>query len=242
MCKSPYRFPTDYGVDLESWFDDSKLLVDLLSIARAGPAAFRTHYVRLARWIEEIDPNFAFGTQISDGFVSDVWPRGHDLSRGDVDAFLELARGWHTHPDKVGAMNLAVRRLAASFSRPRGRFGQEDRILDIAIALEVLYGGATGHKLSQRAAALLGATVAEQKRTYDQAKGFYEARSRIVHWKKPPSSRDVLDKELEVGRDLACLTLASLLYRGAPLQWGRRDEEPATRDARVHRGGAEPAG
>ena len=213
-----YRFPAAYRVDLEGWFDDSKLLVDLLSIARRVPLLSRTRYVRLARWIEEIDPNFAFGTQQSGGFVSDMWPRGHDLSKGDVDTFLELARGWHTYSDKPDAINLAIRRLAASFSRPGGRFGQEDRILDVAIALEVLYGGKTGHRLAQRAAALLGATAAEQKRIYDQAKGFYAVRSGIVHWKKSPSP-DVLDKQLESGRNLACLTLASLLNRKAPLRW-----------------------
>ncbi len=215
-----YRFPVEYRVDLESWFGDSKLLVDLLSIATRLRLLSRTRYVRLARWIEEIDPNFAFGTQESGGFVSDVWPRrGHDLSRGDVDAFLDLARGWYTYPDKPDTMHLAIRRLAASFSRPGGRFGQEDRILDVAIALEAFYGGTTGHKLSQRAAALLGATAEEQKRAYDQARGFYEMRSRIVHWKKPPHSLDALNKELEVGRSLACLTLSSLLTRNAPLRW-----------------------
>ena len=215
-----YRFPVEYRVDLESWFSDSKLLVDLLSIAQRVPLLSRTRYVRLARWIEEMDPNFAFGIQDSGGFVSDVWPRrGRELSEGDVDAFLDLACGWFTYPDKPDAMNLAIRRLAASFSRPGGRFGQEDRILDVAIALEVLYGGTTGHKLSQRAAALLGATAEEQKRAYDQARGFYDVRSRIVHWKKPPPSLDVLDQELEAGRSLACLTLSSLLNRDAPLSW-----------------------
>ena len=214
-----YRFPADYRVDLESWFDDRKLIVDLLSIATRVPLLSRTFHVRLAGWIEEMDPNFAFGTRISKGFISDVWPQGHELSKGDVDTFLELARGWHTYLDRPEAMNLALRRLATSFSRPGGRFGQEDRLLDVAIALEVLYGGTTGHKLSKRAAGLLGATAAEQKRTYDQAKEFYDARSRIVHWKKPPPSPDVLDKELEAGRNLACLTLASLLSRGAPLKW-----------------------
>ena len=215
-----YRFPVEYRVDLESWLGNSKLLVDLLSIAKRVPLFSRTRYVRLARWIEEMDPNFAFGTEESGGFVSDVWPRrGRELSESDVDAFLDLARGWYTYPDKPDAMNLAIRRLAASFSRPGGRFGQEDRILDVAIALEVLYGGTTGHKLSHRAAALLGATAVEQKRAYDQAKGFYDARSRIVHWKKAPPSPDILDKELEAGRSLACLTFSSLLNRDAPLKW-----------------------
>ena len=215
-----YRFPVEYRVDLESWFGDSKLLVDLLSIAKRVRLLSRTRYVRLARWIEEMDPSFAHGTEDSSGFVADVLPRrGRELSEADVDAFLDLARGWYTYPDKPDAMHLALPRLAASFSRPGGRFGQEDRILDAAIALEALYGGTTGHKLSQRAAALLGATAVEQKRAYDQAKGFYDARSRIVHWKKPLPSPDVIDKELEAGRNLACLTLASLLSRGAPLKW-----------------------
>ncbi len=213
-----YRFPAVYRVDLEGWSDDSMLLVDLLSIARRVPLLSRTRYVRLARWIEEIDPNFAFGIKQSGGFVSDVWPRGHDLSKDDVDTFLELARGWHMYSDKLDAINLAIRRLAASFSRPGGRFGKEDRILDIAIALEVFYGGKTGHRLAQRAAALLGATAAEQKRIFDQAKGFYAVRSGIVHWKRVPSP-DVLDKEFEAGRNLACLTLASLLNHDAPLRW-----------------------
>ena len=176
-----YRFPADYRVDLEHWFVDSKLLVDLLSIATRVPLLSRTFHVRLARWIEEMNPNFAFGTRVSEGFISDAWPRSHDLVKGDVVAFLEMARGWHTFPDKPEAVELAIRRLAASFSRPGGRFGQEDRILDVAIALEVLYGGMTGHKLAQRAAALLGTSATEQKRTYDQARGFYDARSRIVH-------------------------------------------------------------
>ena len=214
-----YRFPAEYQVDLEGWWDDSKLLVDLLSIARRVPLLSRTRYVRVAKWVGEIDPNLAFGTQSSGGYISDMWPRGRDLSKGDVDAFLKLARGWHKYTDKPDAMNLVIRRLAGSFSRPGGRFGQEDRILDVAIALEVLYGGKTGPELAQRAAALLGVTVAEQKRTYDQAKGFYDARSGIIHRTKQPPSRDVLDNELEAGRDLACRTLASLLNRDAPTRW-----------------------
>ena len=218
MCKSPTASLQATRVAIESWFVDSKLLVDLLSIATRVPLLSRTLYIRLAGWVEEIEPNLAFGTQVSEGFISDAWPRSHDLLKDDVDAYWGMARGLHRYPGKTDAMKLAIRRLAGSFSRPGGRFGQEDRILDVAITLEVLYGGTTGHKLGQRAAALLGATTEEQKRTYDQAKSFYDARSRIVHWEVPPSM-DVLDGELEAGRNLACLTLASLLNRQEPLRW-----------------------
>ena len=118
-----YHFPGDYEVDLERWFDDSKLLVALPSIAKRVPLLSHTRYVRLAGWVEEIEPNLAFGTQNSGGFVSDMWPRGQHLSQGDADAFLELARGWYRYPDKSDAINLAIRRLAGSLSRPGGRFG-----------------------------------------------------------------------------------------------------------------------
>ena len=213
-----YRFPSHYQVDLEGWWDDSRLLVDVFSIAKQVPLLSRTRYVRLAGWIEEMDPNFAFGTQESGGFVSDMWPRGADLSKDDVVAFLELARGWRTYPNRTDAWNLAIRRLAGSFSRPGGRFGKEDRVLDVAIALEVLYGGKTGHTLAQRAAAVLGANADEQKLTYDRAKGFYEVRSGIVHWKTSPSP-DTLDRELQIGQELARHTLISLLNRNTPLFW-----------------------
>ena len=90
-----------------------------------------------------MNPNFAFNNRTSGGHISDVWPKSHDLSQDVVDAFVTLSRGWL--PD-AGNVNLAIRRLAASFSRSGGQFGMEDRILDVAIALEVCYGGKTGNE------------------------------------------------------------------------------------------------
>ena len=128
-------------------------------------------------------------------------------------------------------MDLAIRRLAASFSRPGGRFDVEGRILDVAIALEVFYGGEKGYNLAQRAAGLLEATAAEQIRTYDQATRFYSVRSRIVHPNEPRPAYDVLEKNLEAGRDLACLSLASVLNRSVPVRWAdvMRSLQPETK-------------
>ena len=220
LVQISYRFPAEHRIDLERWFED-RLLVDLLSIATRFPLLSRTRHVRLPGWVEDINPNFAHGFQQSAGNASDVWPAGHDLSTDDVASFLEMARGWRTYADRPDAMNLAIRRLAGSFSRPGGRFGLEDRILDVAISLEVLYGGTTGHKLARRAQPFLeiGETTGEQQRIYDQARSFYNVRNRIVHGKTSPPSRDVLDQELETGRNLACLTLATLLNRDAPVKW-----------------------
>ena len=216
-----YCFPTDYRIDLERWFEDTKFLVDLLSVAARTPLLSRTRYVRLPKWIQEIDPNFAYPNQTSGGFVSDAWPKGRDLSKSGAEDFVALARDWYAEPEKPHALALATRRLAASLSRPGGRFGEEDRILDVAIALEICYGGKKGHRLAKRAARLLGADATEQIRTYDQARRFYSVRSRIVHTEGPGSARDSLHGELEAGRDLACRSLRDLLKHDMPTDWAQ---------------------
>ena len=217
-----YCFPTDYRIDLESWFEDAKFLVDLLSIAARTPLLSRTRYVQLPTWIQEIDPNFAYPNQTSGGFVSDAWPnKGRDLSKSGADDFVALASDWYAEPEKPHALTLATRRLAASLSRPGGRFGEEDRILDIAIALEICYGGKKGHQLAKRAARLLGADATEQIRSYDQARRFYSVRSRIVHTEGPVPARDSLHGELEAGRDLACRSLRDLLKCDMPVDWAQ---------------------
>ena len=217
-----HRFTADYRVDLENWFVDSKLLVDLLSIATAVPLLSRTLYVRLARWIEEMDPNFGFGTRVSQGYLSDVWPQGRDLSKDDADAFLKLARGWHTYGDKPDTMKLAIRRLAASVSRPGGRFGQEDRILDVAIALEIMYeldNPEIIYKLKTRAGYFLGKNTEDRMEIFDRVKHFYDARSAIVHGPRKKGRQTSLEDAFADGFDLARETLLKLLYGGISPDW-----------------------
>ena len=227
-----YRFPIDYRIDLERWFDDAKFLVDVLSIAVRAPLLSRTRYVQMPKWIQEIDPNFAHWNRDSGGFVSNAWPKGRDLSRSGADNFVALSRNSYTEPQKPHALTLALHRLAASFSRPGGRFGEEDRILDVAIALEIFYGGKNGHELAKRAARLLGADATDQIQNYDQARRFYSVRSTIVHAKDPAPARDSLYGALEAGRDLACRSLGSLLERDLPVDWAqvRPHLEPEAED------------
>ena len=230
--KVRYRFPTDYQIDLERWFHDAKFLVDVLSIAVRAPLLSRTRYVQLPEWIQEIDSNFAHWNRDSRGFVSDAWPKGLELSKSGADTFVALSRDWYAKPEEPPALALAMRRLATSFSRPGGRFGDEDRILDVAIALEIFYGGKKGHQLAKRAARLLGADATEQIRTYDQARRFYSVRSRLVHTEGPAPARDSLYGELEAGWDLACRSLGSLLKCDMRVNWAqvRPNLEPEAED------------
>lgn len=216
-----YRFPTEYHCDLKSWFDDSGLLVDLFSVVLRAPLQTRTRFVCVPAWVGEIDPNAGAGASETTGWRSYVPSKTKDdLIQSHVDAFVELAHGWYSHPDRKPAMAGALGRLAGSFSRPGGPFGQQDRILDVAIALEVLYGGKTGHRLARRAAALLGTSADEQTATYDHARGFYHTRSAILHTdNKQPPPIDQLDQHLQAGQDLGCRTLTALLQRQTPPDW-----------------------
>ena len=220
-AEASYRFPSDYRIVLEDWFHEYKFLVDLLSIAARTRLLSRTRYVQFPAWIREIDPNLAHCHRTSDGYVSDVWPKGRELSQSDVDAFAAISRNWYTQAQPPDALKLPIRRLAASFSRPGGPFWQEDRILDIAIALEIFYDGKQGHELSKRAARLFGADAKEQIQAYDQARRFYRVRSRIVHTEKPAPARDSLYVELEAGQDLAYRSLSRLLEHRIPVDWAQ---------------------
>ncbi len=224
--KVKYRFPGDYEIDLADRFpDDNKVLVDLLSIATRSPLVSHTSFVRVAEWIEELDPNFACGFRNSSTYLSDAAPKEHPFSQQDATAFASLASCWCTYRGRRDVIDLAIRRLAASLARVGGPFSAEDRILDVSIALEIMYGPIKHkltHQLATRAKRLLGQGTDQRGWISARVKSFYEVRSAIVHGqKKIKGGRCAIDKALEDGRDLACLTLAELLSRGPVRDWDK---------------------
>jgi len=222
--KVKYRFPGDYEIDLADRFpDDNKVLVDLLSIATRSPLVSHTSFVRVAKWIEELDPNFACGFRNSSTYLSDAAPKEHPFSQHDAATFAALASCWCTYRGRRDVIDLAIRRLAASLARVGGPFSAEDRILDVSISLEIMYGPIKHkltHQLATRAKRLLGQGTDQRGWISNRVKSFYAVRSAIVHGqKKIKGGRRAIDKALEDGRDLACLTLAELLSRGPVRDW-----------------------
>ena len=228
--KVKYRFPDDYEIDLtDRLLDDSKVLIDLLSIATRTPLVSHTSFVRVAKWIAEIDPNFACSFRNSSAYLSDAAPKEHPFSPHDATAFAALASRWCTYRGRRDVIDLAIRRLAASFARVGGSFSAEDRILDVSIALEVMYGPIKQnltYQLASRAKRLLGQGTNKRGWISNRVKSFYEVRSAIVHGKKKIKGGQLaIDKALEDGRDLACLTLAELLSRGPVRDWDKPMED-----------------
>ena len=108
--------------------------------------------------------------------------------------------------DRYAEMAPIISRLAEALARD-GRFAVEDRILDVAIALERMYeldGSEISHKLRTRVAWFLGTDGESRVREMQAVKAFYDMRSAIVHSrKKKPTAekqRAAFDKGFDVAR------------------------------------------
>ena len=221
-----YRFPSDYSIDsLDRFFGDRSTLIHLLSVATRSKLVFHTVFHALPSWMRTLDPNFRLQNPGGGANLFDVWPRDQPLSDEDAATFAALARGWLAYPiNKRHAIELATRRIVASFGPAAGMFGLEDRILDITIALEIMYGpfgqGEITHKLRTRAAWLLGTSPEDRWEVLKAMKTFYNARSTIVHG-SASTDRAKLEQALPLGRDLARRTLTTLLTQGPVSDWDR---------------------
>ena len=104
----------------------------------------------------------------------------------------------------------------------------QDRILDVAIALEQMYEvdpGEISFKLRARAACFLADNSAQRKRIFRQVRDVYNLRSALVHSRRPSKkSKKLLTPQhmtdtFETGFALARATLMKLLHQGPPESW-----------------------
>ena len=112
------------------------------------------------------------------------------LGDRQVDMLRDFVRDWATGD---GIVVRALRRLASSVSRT-GRFRLEDSILDLSIALEMMYSidNEMTYKLGTRAGYFLGDSAQERNRMFDIVKRLYDRRSDIVHGRR--TSREELEQ------------------------------------------------
>ena len=154
-----------------------------------------------------------------------------DLARDHVIDLQGLLRSWDRFDAaKRDTLELAVNRLASSIHRSRGRFWLQDRILDAAIALEIMYElipPELTNKLATRAAYFLAADPEKRIEIFDRVHSFYQARSQIAHGGKgkrkgkAKRKKIVFDKAAETGFALASDTLRALMDKGDFPNWKR---------------------
>ena len=122
---------------------------------------------------------------------------------------------------RYGKLGPVVARLAEALARD-GRFAAEDKILDVAIALERMYelgGGEISHKMRTRASWFLGQDGEDRLRVMKTIAEFYGVRSEIVHNRKRKASAERDRESFDTGFDLAARTLFKLLKEGSPCNW-----------------------
>ena len=174
----------------------------------------------------DIDPNFAPGS--STGWASkDQWPV-KELTDVQVSKTEDLLQAWRRFSgSERWRLELGLARLVSSVRRGRERFWLEDRILDVAVALEVLYEldrSELTYKLSTRAAYLLGDGRPNRRvDIFKAVKDLYGIRSGIVHGRKPmdrakrQEAIDMAQRGFEIGRE----TLVEVLTRGKMPDWNK---------------------
>ena len=122
---------------------------------------------------------------------------------------------------RYGKLAPVVARLAEALARD-GRFAAEDRILDVAIALERMYelgGGEISYKMRTRASWFLGRDSENRVRVKKSIADFYGVRSEIVHNRKKQVSAERYREAFETGFEIAARTLFKLLKDGPPGDW-----------------------
>ncbi|MCY3772547.1 MAG: HEPN domain-containing protein [Gemmatimonadetes bacterium] len=122
---------------------------------------------------------------------------------------------------QYGKLAPVVARLAEALARD-GRFAAQDRILDVAIALEQMYelgGGEISHKMRTRASWLLGTDAESRLRVMTSVADFYGVRSEIVHNRKQRAPAERYRAAFDTGFDIAARTLFKLLGDGPPDDW-----------------------
>ena len=222
-----YRTGYERGSELtnpEPFFREAQTFLELLAVTHATPV------LRLATLSSCIDRSASrlLGLERHngdshrgrsahgfDGF--DKWPELAPGALAEAQEAFESRQG-----EQYGRMAPIVGRLAEALARD-GPFASEDRILDVAIALERMYEldqGEVVFKLKTRAACFLESDTEARLRVFKDVGAFYGARSNIVHnSRKKRGAAEGRGAAFKKGFDVARKSVVKLLRDGSPPNW-----------------------
>ena len=211
--------------NLELFFREAQTFLELLAVTHAAPV------LRLATLPYCIDRSASrlLGLEYHNGGSHRGQPaQGFDgfdkCPELALEALTEAQEAFENRQgERYGRMAPIVGRLAEALARD-GRFQTDDKILDVAIALERRYEderdrGAIGLKLGTRAARFLETGTEDQERVRQDVQEFYNVRSAIVHKRKKPPSVAVKEKAFIQGFKVARRSVVKLLRDGPPPDW-----------------------
>ena len=144
------------------------------------------------------------------------------MPEANPEAIAEAMKAYEDREsERFGNYAPVVAWLSGALARDE-RFAVDDRIVDVAIALERMYeleGRGLSRKLRTRAAAFLGTDAQNAAHEFNVAKQFYDTRSLIVHGRKGDMDLEERREAFDKGFDLARRSLFKLLHEGPPEDW-----------------------
>ena len=180
------------------------VIFDFLSILTRSQLDILSIQYRGVDFMEEIEPNFRTGSTtalVEANMMRPFWTTAKSLEPEDADTIRNLLLDWSGGD---GITRRALRRLASSVARA-GRFSLEDSILDLSIALEMIYSidNEMTYKLGTRAGYFLGCDAEERNRIFGVVKQLYDRRSDIVHGRRTniEELKQTSSEGFEVARD-----------------------------------------
>ena len=166
-----------------------------------------------------------------------------ELQEPDDDALEQAGRLFSREErSRYQEYGPVISRLSAALART-GQYADDDRILDVAIALEQMYEldqGEISFKLKVRAACFLASETRDRQRVFENVEQFYKARSGIVHHRRKESSPESKDEAFRMGFEVARNSIIKLLREGPPRDWnevvmaGMGNPNPQSIDSTSH--------
>ena len=206
----PKEMSTGLSFAFLDGIDGLSVLFDFLSIVtRCHLDALSVQY-RVGDFMEEIHPQFKVGSTtayLEHRLLSPFWQTSESLEPEHVATLREVLSEWES---SHGFPRHALSRLAASVART-GRLRREDSILDLSIALEIMYSIdlELKYKLGTRLGYFLGSEATDRTRLFSRVGRLYDVRSAIVHGRQ--TNRQELDEAYSEGFNLARETLFKLV-------------------------------
>ena len=197
------------------------LLIALLSVVLGRPLPIVANALRADPWIDDfLDLGVGGGGSYFDPEGRIDYSNSHPVSAENRGVAEQAVRDWGSSAEATRkTLVLSVTRLSTSLSRASSwampNLAAQDKVLDISIALEILYEldvGEITHKLSTRAGWYLGSTADERLRIRQTISDFYGFRSATIHGGNPEET----DRRLEIRNktyDIARKTLLKHLAR-----------------------------
>ncbi len=224
----PAIVPAGYDMDWEwpdrsnTFRDDALLLIDLLAVTHVLPVVSTGRHTSVVE--RQVEHLVGRGPSFPSWMLRDV-PGVNTLNSAppttptvSKDRLPDCAQLLSDMPKGDVILRLALTRLASSLSR-KGIHAAFDRIIDVAIALEVMYQldapRGKGDQLSRRARHLVGQDREDRNWIKRTAKTIFKVRNDIAHGRLPEDTSQAHLDALELARR----TLAHLVRWGRPSDW-----------------------